>query len=81
MSPRLADVPPPIQPRAATTKNAFDREPLLIPVGGSGKPWYRKRGLLVRVTMALVFVAMFAAVVQRLTMARILTKFAKIVGG
>jgi hypothetical protein len=82
MSPRLADVPPPLQPRAASPKNSFDREPLLIPqLFGNGKPWYRRRAVLVKLTLALVFVTMFAAVVQRLTVTRILTKFAKIVGG
>jgi hypothetical protein len=82
MSPRLADVPPPLEPRGASPKNTFDREPILIPQGfATGRPWYRRRGTVVRVVIATLFIALTAAAVQRVTPERILRKFAKVVGG
>jgi hypothetical protein len=79
MTSRLEEGLPSLAPSPLpASKQLFDRDPLLIPLVGSVKPWYRKRAVWNRLFAWGFFVLMVAAVVHRFTLDGILRRFARL---
>ena len=79
MTSRLEEGLPSLAPsRLPASKQLFDRDPLLIPLVGSVKPWYRKRAVWNRIiAWGIVFLFM-AVVVSLFGIEGILRRFAKL---
>jgi hypothetical protein len=78
MPSRLEEGLPTLAPsRAAASKQLFDRDPLLIPAPGAGKPWYRKRAVWYRLIARGMIVLLTAYTLHWFTLERILRRFAR----
>jgi hypothetical protein len=81
MTPSSAERPARVDPAIGpSAKHPFNRDPLLIPqlfVGG--RPWYRRRAVIVKIVVSVMFVAMIAVVVRHYTVEGVFRRIASLV--